>query len=162
MLLHRISRTGAGLGITMGVLCAVVGFIAMQAWKDAAPASDWMEIGVLHIEDAQPGDDPRINYDRTFKIDTPGTWAVNVFRYRDEKDAVGTIYCSGSGVTTYKAGRELPPAATNLSWLMGREDRPCVFGRGAYKAVVTVIITPDGYPAKIIEKESNYFLVPPR
>lgn len=159
---RRLSMTGARAGIISGVLAALVAYAAMQIRADLLPATDWMEITELHVDDAMPGEDPRIVYARTFYQDSPGNWAVNVFRYRDDKDVIGTVYCSGSGVATYKAGRELPPAATRLSWLMGREGSPCTFARGTYKAVVTVTVTPPGYPSKIIEKESNYFLVPPR
>lgn len=161
-MLRRWSMTGAGTGITFGVLAALMGYVAIQTWKAMTPGEDWIEIKNLYVEDAQPGEDPRIVYDRVLHHDTPGQWAVNVFRYEDEKDVIGTVYCSGSGVSTYKAGRALPPTATRLSWLMGREDRPCVLAKGVYRATITIIITPDGYQAKTIEKESNYFLVPPR
>ncbi len=151
----------AMVGTMLGTMLALFGYAAIQTWKNYLPATAWMEITEFHVDDAQPGDDPRITYARTFKADVSGTWAVNVLRYRNDKDLLGTIYCAGSGVATYKKDRDLPPTATKLSWLMRREGRECYFEPGIYRAVVTVILSPDGYPTKVVERESNYFLVPP-
>lgn len=156
------NRSNAILGTVLGVGLAIASFIGYQQWKYITPASDWIEINILHIEDAQPGEDPRITYDRQFKMDVAGVWAVNVFKYQDKADSVGVLYCSGSGTSSYKEARPLPPTATKLSWLMGRENNPCVLEKGIYKAIITIIISPIGYPTKVVEKESNFFLVPPQ
>lgn len=154
-----VNRNNATLGIGLGAIMAFSAYVGVQQWKTWRPGTDWIEINRLIVADAEIGGDPRIIYDRELKADAPGTWAVNVFRHRDKSDTVGTVYCSGSGQATYKAGRLLPPDAITLSWLMGRT---CYFERGTYRAVVTVILNPPGYPTKIIEKESNYFIVPPQ
>ena len=153
------NRNTAALGVSIGTALAFSAVYGLYLWKAWTPGTDWIEINRLIIADTEVGGDPRIIYERKFLADAPGTWAVNVFKHRDKADTVGVLYCSGSGQASYKAGRTLPPDAITLSWLMGK---PCYFERGTYRTVVTVIINPPGYPAKVIEKESNYFVVPPQ
>jgi hypothetical protein len=161
-MIGKAMRTNAGLGIALGVAAAVVGWIGLGIWKDPTPGTDWIEIADLRIEDTLPGGDPRITYSRAIKADVYGVWTVNVFRHADGKDRIGTIYCWGTGAAAYQAGHELPPDATHLSWLVGPNGKPCHFGNGIYRAVVTIELKPEGYPVKVVTKESNYFLVPPR
>lgn len=165
-------------GALLGTLIVAIGAMGYILWtaesrrsafeteqiaRAEKPGTDWLEIIQLNISDAEPGGDPRLAYGRDIKMTAPGTWSVNIFRHRNEKDDIGTVYCSGSGQATYKAGRELPPAATKLSWLIGKPlTGECALTDGIYKAVVTVVITPDGFPTKVVERESNYFVVPPK
>lgn len=152
------NRNNAAIGVSIGTALAVCAVYGVNLWKAWKPGEDWVAINRLIIADTEVGGDPRIIYDRDLKADAPGTWSVNVFRHSDKNDTVGVLYCPGSGQATYKAGRPLPPDAIHLSWLM---DRNCHFDRGTYRAVVTFIINPPGYPTKVVEKESNYFVVPP-
>jgi hypothetical protein len=153
------NKSNAVVGIMLGAILAFAGYIGIQQWKAWTPGTHWIDITRLIIADADVGADPRIIYERELKADAPGTWSVNIYRHRDKSDTVGVVYCSGAGQASYKAGRPLPPDAITLSWLMGK---PCNFERGTYRAVVTIVLNPVGYPAKIIERESNYFVVPPQ
>ena len=147
-------------GVSLALLSLTASYAGIQIWREQRPATDWIEITQLIVRDAEPGVDPRIVYARTIKDAAPADWRVSVSRF-DGDDKVGTTYCVGTGIANYVKARKLPPDAIRLSWLMGREERPCHFTKGTYRATVTITVTPHGYLPKVLTYDSNYFIVPP-
>lgn len=159
MVRHLKHKSGTVLAFLAGTSVAVL--IQMWLWERAKsePATDWFEVQTLIVEDSPAGADPRIQFARAIKQDAPGTYNISVYRHENQDDRIGTQYCEGNGGADYKAGRELPPNATSLSWLMNRSEIPCQFGPGVYKVVATWVLRPNGYPEKVYQKESPFFIV---
>jgi hypothetical protein len=148
-------RYNAAIGIT-GALAAA----ALSLWYVAPQGSDFIDLRELTIEDSSTGEDPRILYHRDIHRDFDGTWIVTISRHRDNYDTKGYVACTGNGAASYKMDRDLPPSATNLSWLMQREDRPCRFDPGTYRAELS-IVTQTLFGPMHTGITSNYFIVKP-
>ena len=156
---NLISRQNALFGLTIALIVHAVLYYVVFLRKEWLPADRWFQVLALEVKDAEPGQDPAIVFQRDILLDTPGTFISIVTRHSGKDDRLGTYYCFGQGGSVYVADRKLPPSAVNLSWIMNREGNPCEFSPGVYRLTIVWTMTPEGYPAKVITKESNYFTV---
>lgn len=158
----REHRQSAIIGILLAMAVYIAGSFAWQQWRFLTPASYWFEVQGIFIADAEEGQDPVVTYTRTMHVDVNVDYTVTLSRHEGPLDTVGVIACEGEGEANFVAGRELPPAATSLAWLMNREDHPCVLTPGIYRARAVWNLHPDGFPMKQVTADSNYFTVHPR
>jgi hypothetical protein len=157
--LHHLDS--AAIGIALAVAVYIVGSLAWQQWRSFAPASNWFSVEGIFIADAVEGVDPVVTYSRTIHQDVHAEFTVSITRHAGPLDTTGTVFCSGQGSANYVAGRVLPPAGTSLAWLMNRENNPCKFTPGTYRARTVWVLSPDGFPDKQLTVDSNYFIVNP-
>lgn len=162
-MMRRLALSVAQYTALNGITIALLIYVSWSwlAWHrlEDTPATDWIAVNALTVDDTITGRDPRIVYRRDILKDFAGTFNATVYQYANSEDRTGTVYCQGNGGSDYKAGRDLPPKAASLSWVMNREAMPCQFENGIYKLVITWLIYPDHYPAKMLRVESNFFKV---
>lgn len=159
MNVDRPKKHDAVIGIMLAILVYVAASFGYQQWMMFTPASYWFDVHSISIADSIEGQDPTVDYRPLIKRDVHAEFTVSITRHTTEADAVGVIYCIGSGSANYVAGRALPPAETSMAWLMNREQAPCKFEPGVYRARVVWTLYPEGYPTKTIVVDSNYFRI---
>lgn len=93
--------------------------LGLSFYERLKPASDWLEIQSLHIEDTTVGADLIINYERDIKQEFTGHWIAEL----QIQNASGkwTATCVAAGSANYSPDKE-PPDPITLTWWTGPTD----------------------------------------
>ena len=95
--------------VVLGLLCWA-GFALFVSWW---PASWWLEVDSVRIDNAKAGEQITMHVEREIHRDFVGTWTASV------RNMSGEVVCSGSGISNYRSGANLPPTLTLDWWTAG-------------------------------------------
>jgi len=129
------------------------GIVLFAAISAAIPASEWMEVRSVHVEDSVAGANPQMQVDRTIKSDFVGNWLVEV--ERDYGAGFG-LFCSARGEAAYRQDAVLP-TPLYLDWWT--YPVKCILPAGRYRVETTWTISPELVPTKTVRSLSNVFNV---
>ena len=115
-----------------------------------APASDWLVVRSIMIEDASVGMPVMINYDRHIKQPFHGRYYAVLRRVDGTTE---DIECEGSGGAPYKPVEG--KIRRSLDWWLGKTS--CRPSAGTYQLDTLWIIEMDNYPSKRVRASSNVF-----
>lgn len=121
----------------------------------AWPASWWMEVRSVWVDDTTAGKPVTMHVDRKVHRDFVGRWAVTV---RELQGTENLLTCVSSAVSDYRIGANLPKALTLAWWTNGRCETLPV---GVYVVTTVWEIENGPLPDKTIFVQSNPFKVTP-
>lgn len=132
----------------------IVGLIAWAAFvsiTDYWPASRWLEVRSIQIDNATAGEEVTMTVDRQIHSDFIGEWVVSVRNLDDG------VVCTATGVSNYRKGAKSPTPLT-LDWWTNGEC--AILPAGKYFVATDWMIRPHGIcPEKTIRQDSNVFEV---
>lgn len=133
----------------------VLAWAGVLAWV-AVPASWWLEVEVVHVEDAAEGEAPRMHVGRVIHRPFRAEWVATVMR--DGGEGVFYTFCTASGINDYGPVAALP-VDLDLDWWT--YPIRCGLPPGRYLVKTLWTIDPIYFPEKVVRARSNIFTVHP-
>jgi len=120
------------------------------------PASWWLKVESVRVEDSRVGNPVIMAVNRTIERDFSGEWLSSLRRLQDGR---WVSYCTASGATNYQTDSSLPDPLT-LQWWTHPDCHP--IDEGKYIMRTTWRIKGMGWlPDKEVRATSNIFVVNP-
>lgn len=117
------------------------------------PASFWLDVRAVHIDDSFSGAAPRMSVDRIIHRPFKGDWTATVMR----KDSLGfAVYCTANGSADYRPDTSLPEDV-NLNWWTW--PTVCPLPPGTYLVKTLWVLHLPLFPDKEVRNTSNVFKV---
>lgn len=110
------SKTVAGTGHFNWLAIIVVGWallVGASLYERYRPASDWLMIEQVHVDDVKLSDNPEMKYTRTIKQPFVGEWLAEV--QMRHPDGTWETFCASTGRSNY-APDKAPPNLLTLKW----------------------------------------------
>lgn len=144
------------VGLTPWVLILIGCGYFIHDWNESRkPASEWMRVDRILIDDVREGSNVYMFVDREIKKDFTATWHVSVRKIDQGKLE---IVCTSSGGGLYRREATLPSPLTLNWWTFPVR---CDLGQGTY-IVDTAWHIKDGTRTRTVVRSSNRFSVLPR
>lgn len=121
------------------------------------PASDWLVVSEIHVEDAREGDDPVMRVKRSIQKAFEGAWHVEIKRKLESGRYAVACYQGGSNF--YAPDNQLPEPLT-LSWWT--YPHRCELGPGTYRVETRWLIfisRTDRTQTRLVRSVSNDFQI---
>lgn len=146
------------LGILLaGVVWVYVVPTAQSFYVASLPASRWLEIKSIIVEDTTDGVPPVAHVELTVHRPFPADWSVAV---QSELDGIITLLCDREGDGIVLAGASMPNLGDTTWWIGPTRDKSCPkAGPGEYRMVVTVTMFPLSAHPKLVRGESDLFRI---
>lgn len=130
----------------------IIGLVAWAAFvsvTDYWPASRWLEVRSVQIDNAAEGEEVTMTVDRQIHSDFIGEWVVSV------RNVDYGVVCTATGVSSYRKGAKFPNPLTLDWWTNGEcSDLPA----GKYFVATDWLIRAHGiWPEKTFRQDSNVF-----
>lgn len=117
-----------------------------------APASLWLEVDSVFVDESIVGDQPTMKVERTIHRDFTGSYVVDVEKRND--NGFYTIVCSSFSSVNYNSDAKFPDPITLDWWTF---PITCDLGEGTYRVETSWTVNPDWFPKKTISIVSNDF-----
>ena len=118
-----------------------------------APASLWLQVTSVHVEDTIVGVTPEMNVDRAVNREFSAEWTVTVMR----KGSNGySAYCTANGANDYSPDTSLPDDLTLDWWTWPTK---CPLPVGGYRVKTLWVLHLPLFPDKEVRNVSNVFKV---
>lgn len=138
------------------IYMAAIGWAAFAFVSQSWPASWWLDVRSVQVNDSKVGHKVTMKVDRTIKRNFQAVWNVSVRKVEDGSDSV---FCTASSMSEYRPGAELPKSLTLDWWADGRCD---ALPAGQYFVSTAWRIESNGMlPSKRVQIDSNIFEVLP-
>ncbi len=99
------------------VFVIALAWLAYQAVTYLWPASWWMEVPVVRVQDSKVGKPVYVFVDRTIKREFTAQWTAVV---RAEDNRTVQIVCAADALSDYRPGASMPAKLTLEWWTNGR------------------------------------------
>lgn len=135
---------------------AILYTVGSALWSSALPPSYWMQISLVHVNDAKVGQSPIMQEEIKVHRTVLAMRTATVLK-KQENGSMARI-CSSRHWNTYSAGYG-PPDAFDLDWW----TRPvkCDLTPGEYIVQTSWYLRPSGHYRKELHVSSNSFKVTP-
>jgi hypothetical protein len=158
--IEKPSGPGLFWGAFLAALVVLLIIPAIRALHSyLTPASRWLDVTSIYIEDAVVGTIPKADIQRTVHRGVLANRSATIYR----RDADGEFYrfCQRNSLIDYRAGQSLPPQDLDLEfWLDIPPNPDCPeLPAGSYIMSVTWLLQPEGVSQKTLRIESNEFRV---
>lgn len=155
-----LARRKLGINVTISdswwnlfILAGWALLIFMAVISESTPASVWLDVRSVEVENTTAGVTPEMHVDRTIKSEFAATWLVEV--EKDFGSGFG-VYCSAKGESAYRTDAALPHPLTLDWWTYPTK---CDLPTGRYRVETTWRIDVPFVPEKIVRVLSNVFTV---
>lgn len=151
---NRLAEAAVAVVLAIGVI--YFSTLSVHQYRATVPPNSWIAVNELFVPDHEVNSDPLMIYDRTIRQNFSGMWVVEV--QKEERDALFSPVCVGSGATNYSTDVVLPDRRVTLDWFIGKH---CNMTPGRYRLRATWTIQIPDWPEKKLTATSNIFTVLP-